>query len=128
MPPPSSLQSCSAYEARYRNIWIQLVIVEMPPVCVIRRARAFRGYHRGTQRRERGALLAKGGAVMRFLDPAKNRATDADRRLLRVDVRHFEDAFSIVIAVLGTKPVTAVRDRPHAAPSTNAGFEHAVHQ
>ncbi len=102
--------------------------LQVPPVGVVRRARPLRRHHRRPQRRLRRAFLAERRAVVRLLQPLEHLPADAQRRLLRLDVVHFEEPLGVVVAVLVAQLEAALGDQADAAPLAVADLENVVDQ
>ena len=70
----------------------------------------------------------KAGQSCGFLTPLQDQAADANLRLGRIDRLHLEKPLRVVLAKFVAQPVTAWRNRAHAAPFAVADFEDLAHQ
>src|SRR5579884_626477 len=95
----------------------------MPAVVIVGCAGALSRNHGRPERRLRRALRAERGTIVGLLQSLEHLAADADRRLLRANALHLENAFRVVIAKLVAQPVSALGDDADAAPAPVADLK-----
>ena len=78
-----------------RNSWFSWLKLFLATVLKIRRAGPFGGDHCRAEGCFGGALFAKGGAIVRFLEALHNLTGDAQRRLFGLNRAHVEAFFGV---------------------------------
>src|SRR5215471_6572567 len=74
------------------------------------------------------AFFPKSGTFMRLFHALQNKTTDAQGRLLRIDLFNFEDSFRIIVAKFVLQLVPTLRNRAHSPPFPVADLEDVIDQ
>src|SRR5262249_20098562 len=94
----------------------------------MRRAGAFARNHRGPERRQRRALLAEGGTLVRLLQTTQDLTADAHRRFFGLEPGDVEQMLGVEIAIRRPQAIAAARNEADAAPFAIADFEDVIEQ
>ena len=121
-------RACSEFGRSIGYDLVQRCRLQMPPVGVVRSARALGRHHGRAQRMLRRAQRAEGRAIVRLLDAAQNLAADADLRLERGDLGNVEELLRVVRGKLLAQAVAAAGDGADAAPLAVADLEDLADQ
>ena len=74
------------------------------------------------------ALPPERRTIMRLLQPLQHLTSDAERRLLSLDISHIKDSLCVIVGVFIVQRIATSRYLSYATPLPVCHFEHLGHQ